>query len=77
MVAKGDEVQESDESEFGDQQMQTIIYRMDKNKVLLYSTGNSIQQPVINNNGKEYKNVYLCLTESCCSTAEMNATILQ
>ena len=27
---QGGEVQESNESEFGDQQMQTIIYRMDK-----------------------------------------------
>ena len=26
------------------------------NKVLLYSTGNSIQSPVINHNGKEHKN---------------------
>ena len=26
------------------------------NKVLLYSTGNYIQYPVINNNGKEYEN---------------------
>ena len=25
------------------------------NKVLLYSTGNYIQHPVINHNGKEYK----------------------
>ena len=29
-------------------QMQIIIYRMD-NKVILYSTGNYIQYPVINN----------------------------
>ena len=28
-------------------------------KVLLYSTGNYIQYPVINHNGKEYKKVYL------------------
>ena len=34
--------------------MQTIIYRMNK-QVLLYSTGNYIQHPVINNNGKEYE----------------------
>ena len=32
-----------------------------KNKGLLYSTGNYIQYPVINHNGKEYfqKNVYM------------------
>ena len=28
------------------------------NKVLLYSTGNSIQYPVINQNGKEYEREY-------------------
>ena len=35
-------------------------------KVLLYSTGNYIQYPVINHNGKEYffKNVYMYITES-------------
>ena len=35
--------------------MQTIIHRMDKQQGLLYSTGNYIQYPVINHNGKEYK----------------------
>ena len=38
------------------------------NKVLLYSTGNYIQYPVINHNEKEY----ICITESLCCTAEMN-----
>ena len=28
------------------------------NNVLLYSTGNDIQNPVINHNGKEYKKEY-------------------
>ena len=44
--------------------MQTITYRMDKNKVLLYNTGNSIQYPVINHNGKECEKEYICITES-------------
>ena len=36
------------------QQIQTIIYRMGvNNKVLLYSTGNYIQYPVIEHSGKE------------------------
>ena len=39
-------------------------------KVLLYSTGNYIQYPVINLNGKEYEKEYI--TESFCCTAEMN-----
>ena len=65
-----------------DQQMQAIIYRMDKqewinNKVLLYSTGNYIQHPVINHNGKGYKkkNVQMCITESLGCTAEMGTTL--
>ena len=33
--------------------MLAIIYRMDKQQGLLYSTGNCIQYPVINHNGKE------------------------
>ena len=34
------------------------------NKVLLYSTGNYIQSPGIDHNGKEYfeKKVYMCIT---------------
>ena len=40
--------------EFGDQQKKTIIYRMDKQQgPTLYSTGNYIQYPEINQNGKE------------------------
>ena len=39
--------------------MQTTIYRMDKQQVLLYSTGNYIQYPVINHNGKEYEKEYI------------------
>ena len=47
------------------------------NKVLLYSTENYIQYPMINHNGKEYlkKNVYLCIAESLCCTAEIYTTL--
>ena len=40
------------------------------NKVLLNSTGNCIQYPVINHNRKksEEKWIYICLTESLCFT---------
>ena len=31
------------------------------NKDLLYSTGNYIQYPVINHNGKEYEKEYICV----------------
>ena len=48
------------------------------NKVLLYSTGNYIQYPVINHNGKEYEKeyVHICITESLCCTPETNTTLL-
>ena len=54
-----------------DQQIQTIIYRMDKGQVLLYSIGNYIQYPVTNHNEKEYEK-YAYMTESFCSRAESN-----
>ena len=41
--------------EIWNQQMQTIYREWISNKVLLYSTGNYIQYPVINHNGKEYE----------------------
>ena len=31
------------------------------NKVLLYSTGNYIQDPVMNHNGKEYEKECVCI----------------
>ena len=44
--------------------------------VLLYSTENYIQYPMINHNGKEYKNrMYTCITESLCCTADINTTL--
>ena len=51
------------------------------NKVLLYSTGNYIQYPVTNHNGKEYMcvcvyvSMYVYITESLCCTAEINKTL--
>ena len=56
-------------------------------KVLLYSTGNYIQYPMINHNGKEHRKeclslsiymcvyVYVCITESLCCTAVINTTL--
>ena len=38
--------------------MQTITYRMSKHKVLMWSTGNYIQYPVINHNEKGYIYMY-------------------
>ena len=45
------------------------------NKILLYSTGNYIQYPEINRNGKEYKKKCKCIIESPCYTAEINPTL--
>ena len=43
------------------------------NKVLLYGTGNYIQYPVINCNGKIYKkNAYIHITGSLCCATETN-----
>ena len=52
------------------------------NKVLLYSTGNHSQYPMINHNRKEYRKkeclymyIYICITESLCYTAEIDTTL--
>ena len=41
--------------EFGISRCKLLYREWINNKVLLYSTGNSIQYPVINHNGKEYE----------------------
>ena len=47
------------------------------NRVLLYSTGNSIEYPKINHNGKEYEKecIDIYITESLCCIAEINTTL--
>ena len=54
-----------------------FTYRMDKYKVLLCSTGNYIQYPVINHNGKEYeKRMYMgIIAEILPCASEMNAAL--
>ena len=59
-----------------DRKIQTIIYRTDKQKVLRYSTGNYIQYPLINHNGKEHEKDYICITQSLCHTAEIKHSIV-
>ena len=50
------------------------------NKVLLYSTGNYIQYPVISHNGKEYEKecIWFMITESlCCTGASLVAQMVK
>ena len=54
----------SDRWRVWDQHMQTITYRMDQQQgPTVYNTGNYIQYPVVNHDGKEYekKCIYICV----------------
>ena len=63
--------------EFGISRCKLVQRKQINNKVLLYSTGNYIQYPVINHNGKEYeKEIYICITELLYCIAVIN-TIFQ
>ena len=44
--------------EFGISKCKLLYSERINNKVLLYSTGNYIQYPVINHNGKDYEKEY-------------------
>ena len=46
-------------SEFGISRYKVLYIKQINNKVLLYSTGNYIQYPVINHSGKEYEKEYI------------------
>ena len=67
------------ESKAADQELRGRI----TNKVLLYSTENYIQYPMINHNGKEYENkecVYIYITDFAVQqklTQHCKSTILQ
>ena len=61
--------------EFGLSRGKLLYIEWINNKILLYSTGNYIQYPVIKHNGKEYKKEYICITELFCCTAEINTTL--
>ena len=59
-VAKGEEVKGGKDWKFG---VSILLYiRWRNNKVLLYSTGNCIQHPVINQNGKKKTCMYTWVT---------------
>ena len=54
VVAKGEGSEGGMEWEFGISRCELLYTGWINNKVLLYSTGNYSQYPVINHNGKEY-----------------------
>ena len=54
LVAKGEGAGGGMEWEFGVSRCELLDREWINNKVLLYSTGNYIQYPMINHNGKEY-----------------------
>ena len=71
MVAKEEGVGGGMEWEVGVSRCKLLYMEWINNKVLLYSTENYIQYPMINNKGKEY----ICITESLCCIAEVNTTL--
>ena len=64
--------------EFGISRCKLLFREWINSKVLLYSTGNYIQYPMIKHNGKEYEKeyIYICVTESLCCLAETNTTFV-
>ena len=65
------------EWEFGVSRCKLLYIEWINTKVLLCSTGNYIQSPVINYNVKEYfkKNAYMCITESFYCRAEIGTAM--
>ena len=55
VVAKGEGDGRGLDGEFGISRCKLVYIEWIDNKVLLYSTGNYIQYPMINHNGKEYE----------------------
>ena len=61
MVAKGEGDWEGMEWEVGVSRCKLLYRESINTKVLLYSTGNYIQYPVINHSGKEYEKKSACV----------------
>ena len=83
MVAKAVRDWGGKDWEFGISRCKLLYIGWINNMVLLYSTGNYIQYPVVNYNGKEYEkekknvcvSVCLCVTGSLCYTTETNKAL--
>ena len=74
MVAKGQGGGSGMYGKFGVSRCKLLHLEWINSKVLLYSTGNYIQSPGIDNDGKE-KRMYTCKTESPCYTAEIGTAL--
>ena len=61
--------------EFGISRCKLLYIEWIHNRVLLYSTGNYIQYPVTNHNGKEYIYSHIYIYMSLHRTEEMNTTL--
>ena len=74
MVAKGEGGGGGMKWEVEDSRCKLLYIEWINKKVLVHSTENYIQYPMINHNGKVYfkKNVYICINESLRCTAEIN-----
>ena len=67
MVAKGEGVGGGMEWEVEVSRCKLLYIEWINNKVLLYNTGNYIQYPMRNHNGKEYfKKKYVCVCVCVC-----------
>ena len=55
-LPRGRESREGVDWEFGLSRYKQLYIKWINNEILLHSTGNYIQYPMINHNGKEYKN---------------------
>ena len=68
------------EWEIGDSRCKLLYTERINNKVSLYSTGNYIQYPMINHNGREYIKqciymcvcMHVCIIKSLCYIAEIS-----
>ena len=58
---RGRRGREGKEREFGISRGKLLYTGWINNKVLLYNTGNYIQYPVTNHNGKEYEKECICM----------------
>ena len=81
MVAKGEANRRGMDCKSGVSRCKLLYTGWINSKVLQYNTGNYIQYPVINHNGKEYEKEYThththpYTTESFCCIAEINTTL--